>query len=162
MSHSLLSGKRVGGQTALEMGLVNRAVEQNQTGDAAYREALSLAREILPQVGIQTHFFSLCYSSDSHASLFFFLQARTCSLTSSFFSSALFQQYSLLSLLCTSFHSAFLPSFLCLLPTFSSLPHPSSLPFSSGLCRSVFLSVQFRCPQLPRPGWQSSGGIDHK
>lgn len=40
----------MGGQTALEMGLVNRAVDQNQAGDAAYREALSLAREILPQV----------------------------------------------------------------------------------------------------------------
>lgn len=49
----LLSGKRVEGQRALEMGLVNRAVEQNQTGDAAYREALNLAREILPQVRIQ-------------------------------------------------------------------------------------------------------------
>lgn len=46
----LLPGRRVGGQTALEMGLVNRAVDQNQAGDAAYREALSLAREILPQV----------------------------------------------------------------------------------------------------------------
>lgn len=56
LSVCLLSGRRVGGQTALEMGLVNRAVEQNQTGDAAYREALSLAREILPQVRIQTHF----------------------------------------------------------------------------------------------------------
>lgn len=54
----LLSGKRVGGQTALDMGLVNRAVEQNQTGDAAYREALCLAREILPQVGILTHYSS--------------------------------------------------------------------------------------------------------
>uniref|UniRef100_A0A3B4X1Z8 Enoyl CoA hydratase domain containing 2 n=1 Tax=Seriola lalandi dorsalis TaxID=1841481 RepID=A0A3B4X1Z8_SERLL len=47
-----LTCKRVGGQTALEMGLVNRAVEQNQTGDAAYGEALSLAREILPQAPI--------------------------------------------------------------------------------------------------------------
>lgn len=55
---SLLSGKRVGGQTALEMGLVNRAVEQNQTGDAAHREALCLAREILPQVGMLTHYSS--------------------------------------------------------------------------------------------------------
>ncbi|AWP11312.1 putative enoyl-CoA hydratase domain-containing protein 2 mitochondrial isoform 3 [Scophthalmus maximus] len=48
----IFTGKCVGGQAALEMGLVNRAVEQNHTGDAAYREALSLAREILPQAPI--------------------------------------------------------------------------------------------------------------
>ncbi|XP_044056794.1 enoyl-CoA hydratase domain-containing protein 2, mitochondrial [Siniperca chuatsi] len=48
----IFTGKRVGGQTALEMGLVNRAVEQIQTGDAGYREALSLAREILPQAPV--------------------------------------------------------------------------------------------------------------
>ncbi|XP_026160682.1 enoyl-CoA hydratase domain-containing protein 2, mitochondrial isoform X2 [Mastacembelus armatus] len=53
----IFTGKRVGGQTALEMGLINRAVEQNQTGDAAYREALCLAREILPQASVVPYFF---------------------------------------------------------------------------------------------------------
>ncbi|KAM3876148.1 enoyl-CoA hydratase domain-containing protein 2, mitochondrial [Diretmus argenteus] len=48
----IFTGRRVGGQAALELGLVNRATEQNQTGDAAYREALSLAREIVPQAPI--------------------------------------------------------------------------------------------------------------
>ncbi|XP_077391168.1 enoyl-CoA hydratase domain-containing protein 2, mitochondrial [Festucalex cinctus] len=48
----IFTGRRVGGQAAAEMGLVNRAVQQDQTGEAAYMEALGLAREILPQAPI--------------------------------------------------------------------------------------------------------------
>ncbi|XP_061744281.1 enoyl-CoA hydratase domain-containing protein 2, mitochondrial isoform X2 [Nerophis ophidion] len=48
----IFTGKRLGGRAALAMGLVNRAVDQNEAGDAAYLEALSLAREILPQAPI--------------------------------------------------------------------------------------------------------------
>lgn len=46
----IFTGQRLGGERALQLGLVNRAVEQNSDGDAAYRAALGLAREILPQV----------------------------------------------------------------------------------------------------------------
>ncbi|KAJ8388436.1 hypothetical protein AAFF_G00133120 [Aldrovandia affinis] len=45
----IFTGQRLGGERALQLGLVNRAVEQNHDGDAAYKEALGLAREILPQ-----------------------------------------------------------------------------------------------------------------
>ncbi|KAJ0065319.1 hypothetical protein NL108_007045, partial [Boleophthalmus pectinirostris] len=48
----IFTGRRIDGRTAVEMGLVNRAVDQNEAGDSAYREALSLAREILPQAPI--------------------------------------------------------------------------------------------------------------
>uniref|UniRef100_A0A8D0CJH7 Enoyl CoA hydratase domain containing 2 n=1 Tax=Scleropages formosus TaxID=113540 RepID=A0A8D0CJH7_SCLFO len=48
----IFTGQRVGGERALQLGLVNRMVEQNEAGDAAYREALQLAREILPQAPI--------------------------------------------------------------------------------------------------------------
>ncbi|XP_077463019.1 enoyl-CoA hydratase domain-containing protein 2, mitochondrial isoform X2 [Stigmatopora argus] len=48
----IFTGRRVGGKAAAEMGLVNRAVQQDETGEAAYAEALGLAREILPQAPI--------------------------------------------------------------------------------------------------------------
>lgn len=44
----IFSAKILDGQQAEEIGLVNRAVPQNKDGDAAYQEALSIAREILP------------------------------------------------------------------------------------------------------------------
>ncbi|MBN3314980.1 ECHD2 protein, partial [Atractosteus spatula] len=48
----IFTGRRLGGAQALELGLVNRTVEQNPTGDAAYGAALDLAREILPQAPV--------------------------------------------------------------------------------------------------------------
>lgn len=46
----IFTGQRVTGERALQLGLANRVAEQNEAGDAAYREALQLAREMLPQV----------------------------------------------------------------------------------------------------------------
>ena len=37
------------GAEAARLGVVNRAVEQNEQGDAAYEAALELAKEIIPQ-----------------------------------------------------------------------------------------------------------------
>uniref|UniRef100_A0A3B3SCT6 Enoyl CoA hydratase domain containing 2 n=1 Tax=Paramormyrops kingsleyae TaxID=1676925 RepID=A0A3B3SCT6_9TELE len=48
----IFTGQRVTGERALQLGLVNRVAEQNEAGDAAYREALQLARQILPQAPI--------------------------------------------------------------------------------------------------------------
>ncbi|KAG2461684.1 ECHD2 protein, partial [Polypterus senegalus] len=46
----IFTGRQIDGQRAAALGLVNKAVAQNDAGDAAYREALLLASEILPQV----------------------------------------------------------------------------------------------------------------
>uniref|UniRef100_A0A8D0F5P6 Enoyl-CoA hydratase domain containing 2 n=1 Tax=Strix occidentalis caurina TaxID=311401 RepID=A0A8D0F5P6_STROC len=45
----IFTGRQVDGQQAASMGLVNHTVPQNSEGDAAYRRALTLAKEILPQ-----------------------------------------------------------------------------------------------------------------
>ncbi|KAL4617650.1 methylglutaconyl-CoA hydratase, mitochondrial [Arapaima gigas] len=45
----IFAGRVVDGTQAKELGLVNHAVEQNNSGDAAYHRALDLAREFVPQ-----------------------------------------------------------------------------------------------------------------
>nr|XP_006626984.2 PREDICTED: methylglutaconyl-CoA hydratase, mitochondrial [Lepisosteus oculatus] len=45
----IFSGRVVDGDEAKSLGLVNHSVEQNKAGDAAYRKALDLAREFIPQ-----------------------------------------------------------------------------------------------------------------
>lgn len=46
----IFAARVVDGTEAQTLGLVSHAVEQNQSGDGAYRRALDLAREFLPQV----------------------------------------------------------------------------------------------------------------
>ncbi|XP_072505583.1 enoyl-CoA hydratase domain-containing protein 2, mitochondrial [Notamacropus eugenii] len=45
----IFTGRRINGDEAKDIGLVNHAVPQNQEGTAAYHRALELAREIVPQ-----------------------------------------------------------------------------------------------------------------
>ena len=46
----IFSARVLDGQEAKAVGLISHVLEQNQEGDAAYRKALDLAREFLPQV----------------------------------------------------------------------------------------------------------------
>ncbi|XP_033285534.1 methylglutaconyl-CoA hydratase, mitochondrial isoform X3 [Orcinus orca] len=45
----IFSARVLDGQAAKAVGLISHVLEQNQEGDAAYRKALDLAREFLPQ-----------------------------------------------------------------------------------------------------------------
>ncbi|XP_058878197.1 methylglutaconyl-CoA hydratase, mitochondrial-like [Acipenser ruthenus] len=45
----IFSGRTVDGTEAKSLGLVSHSVEQNEAGDAAFRKALALAREFIPQ-----------------------------------------------------------------------------------------------------------------
>ncbi|XP_048027141.1 methylglutaconyl-CoA hydratase, mitochondrial isoform X2 [Megalobrama amblycephala] len=45
----IFAARVLSGDEAKSLGLVNHAVEQNQSGDAAYLRALDLAREFIPQ-----------------------------------------------------------------------------------------------------------------
>ena len=53
----IFSARVLDGQEAKSVGLISRVPEQNQEGDAAYRKALDLAREFLPQVFNYFSFF---------------------------------------------------------------------------------------------------------
>ncbi|KAL2772536.1 enoyl-CoA hydratase domain-containing protein 2, mitochondrial isoform 1, partial [Daubentonia madagascariensis] len=48
----IFTGRRLSGEQAHTLGLVNHAVTQNEEGDAAYHRARALAQEILPQAPI--------------------------------------------------------------------------------------------------------------
>ena len=47
----IFTGKVLNGEQAATIGLVNHAVKQDESGEAAYKRALELGKEILPQVG---------------------------------------------------------------------------------------------------------------
>lgn len=51
----IFSARVLDGQEAKAVGLVSHVLEQNPEGDAAYRKALDLAREFLPQVPLPQH-----------------------------------------------------------------------------------------------------------
>ncbi|XP_060545898.1 enoyl-CoA hydratase domain-containing protein 2, mitochondrial isoform X2 [Pantherophis guttatus] len=48
----IFTGRQIDGQEAFSMGLLNHTVPQNEEGDAAYKKALALAEEIVPQAPI--------------------------------------------------------------------------------------------------------------
>ncbi|XP_060091478.1 methylglutaconyl-CoA hydratase, mitochondrial isoform X2 [Heteronotia binoei] len=50
----IFSARVVDGNEAKSIGLISHVVEQNEEGDAAYRRALALAKEFLPQVDMLT------------------------------------------------------------------------------------------------------------
>ncbi|XP_078526656.1 enoyl-CoA hydratase domain-containing protein 2, mitochondrial isoform X2 [Lissotriton helveticus] len=48
----IFTGRQVTGDQALSLGLVNHAVAQKESGDAAYHKAMALAEEIVPQAPV--------------------------------------------------------------------------------------------------------------
>lgn len=61
----IFAARVLDGQEAKAVGLISHVLEQNQEGDAAYKKALDLAKEFLPQVCLVTFPLveSLCNNS---------------------------------------------------------------------------------------------------
>ncbi|EPY79483.1 hypothetical protein CB1_000920002 [Camelus ferus] len=68
----IFSARVLDGQEAKAVGLISHVLEQNQEGDAAYRKALDLAREFLPQVDLVTGLAieEACYAQVYHTVTF--------------------------------------------------------------------------------------------
>ncbi|XP_053549437.1 enoyl-CoA hydratase domain-containing protein 2, mitochondrial isoform X2 [Bombina bombina] len=58
----IFTGRQIEAEQAEHIGLVNHAVPQNADGDAAYKRALELAQEILPQAPVAVRMAKLAIS----------------------------------------------------------------------------------------------------
>uniref|UniRef100_A0A3P8VPU1 AU RNA binding protein/enoyl-CoA hydratase n=1 Tax=Cynoglossus semilaevis TaxID=244447 RepID=A0A3P8VPU1_CYNSE len=65
----IFAARVVDGTEALRVGLVSQAVEQNKSGDAAYLQALELAREINPQGPIAVRMAKLAINQGTEVDL---------------------------------------------------------------------------------------------
>ncbi|CAL1568205.1 unnamed protein product [Knipowitschia caucasica] len=65
----IFAAKVIDGDEAYRLGLVNHAVEQNESGDAAYHRALQLAREINPQGPIAVRMAKLAINQGTEVDL---------------------------------------------------------------------------------------------
>ena len=65
----VFTGRMIQGEEAEKIGLVNKSVQQNETGDAAYQAALELAAEIRPQGPIALRMAKLSISKGSEVDL---------------------------------------------------------------------------------------------
>lgn len=68
----IFSARVLDGQEAKAVGLISHVLEQNQEGDAAYRKALDLAREFLPQGPVAMRVAKLAINQGMEVSVFIF------------------------------------------------------------------------------------------
>uniref|UniRef100_A0A8C5R7Z2 Enoyl-CoA hydratase domain containing 2 n=1 Tax=Leptobrachium leishanense TaxID=445787 RepID=A0A8C5R7Z2_9ANUR len=65
----IYTGRQIDGAQAQIIGLVNDAVTQNEAGDAAYKRALELAQEILPQAPVAVRMAKVAMNKGSEVDL---------------------------------------------------------------------------------------------